>query len=157
MAITNARCGLQRRTPPRWTAKARAVFLDELANSCNVKRSAAAAGLTVRGARELKNRDPEFAALWERALAEGTERLHEELIAIQLGQVQSEDHPGDERTERTPAPFDAELAMKTLKLQADLSRTLPRRYVAACVATPEEIDEALMKRLNTLAAKLGTS
>src|SRR3546814_16105614 len=58
-----------------WTKARRAVFLAQLAQSCNVARAHEAAGMGRASAYLLRRRDPAFAAPWPQGLEAGYERL----------------------------------------------------------------------------------
>lgn len=68
-------------------ARARKLFLDHLAMTSNVAASARAAGVAAQTAYRLRRRQPDFAALWQAALAEGFARLEGELLAEALTAV----------------------------------------------------------------------
>ncbi len=67
-----------------WTKPRRAQFLRVLGTTCNVRASAASAGLALSGAYALRLRDPVFAASWAAALASGYDRLEEALLAAAI-------------------------------------------------------------------------
>ena len=64
----------------RWTKKKRAVFLDELAGTCNVRQAAAAARVTPQSVYRLRRKDPGFVEEWHEALLAGYEMLETELL-----------------------------------------------------------------------------
>lgn len=70
-----------RSTGHRWTEQAEAVFLDQLAASCNVKLSAAAAGFSTVAIYNRRRADPGFAARWQAALEQGYARI--EILLVQ--------------------------------------------------------------------------
>lgn len=76
--------------PNGWTKARRARFLKVLAESCNVKMAARAAGVTV-GPYHLRARDPVFAQLWDQALAIGYDRLEAALLQRALEGVNAID------------------------------------------------------------------
>ena len=80
---------LQRQVIKRngWTKARRKRFLDALAATCNVRAAHEAAGLAPTSGYALRRRDPEFAALWQDALAIGYERLEEALLTHALQAV----------------------------------------------------------------------
>lgn len=65
----------RRRRPRRWSKRRRTLFLDHLAESCNVSAAARKAGMDRSSAYDLKDRDPAFARGWGAAL----ERAHGEI------------------------------------------------------------------------------
>jgi hypothetical protein len=68
----------RRRTTPAVSAKARGLFLEALAAGWSVTHAAARAGVHRRRVYDLRGRDQSFAADWDDAVAEGTERLEDE-------------------------------------------------------------------------------
>ena len=140
-----------------WTKAKRTVFLSTLAATCNVTAAAQAVGKSDHSARALRKRDGEFSLLWAEALESGYERLENELLARALGQTSSGDNPSSAEIAVPPAdlpPFDPVLAIQVLKLRADLGRDRGRtKGVRPAVKTQGEIDAALLKRLDALAAR----
>ncbi|MGQ0661755.1 hypothetical protein [Sphingosinicella sp.] len=72
-----------------WTRELRDAFRDTLAETCNVKMAAAAAGKTPSCCYALKLRDPEFAEEWRLALAVGYGRVEERLIRDACGDAEA--------------------------------------------------------------------
>ena len=66
-----------------WTAQRRARFLEALAESCNVVEACRTVGMAKKSVYNLRQRDPGFAAEWERALEQG----YAELEMMLLGQA----------------------------------------------------------------------
>lgn len=157
MTILRGPNGLRRAVTTRkdgWTVARRRTFLDELAMTCNVTGACRTVGKTKPGAYALKRRDPEFARLWNEAMDLGAERLEDELMAHTLGQVSLGENPTDTRPVGEPMPFDPKLAMEVLRLRAREAPTPRGRNRRLTCATPAEIDEALMKRLDQLAKRM---
>ena len=144
--------GLQRRaTPARClTPGRRKRFLDELAESCNVRRSAGEAGATQAAFYRLRQRDPEFAAAWEAALATGYARLEAELMAEALGEGGREDGR---------PPLDRDLAMSLLGRRDAAARAaggpIHRRGARTRHIPMAEVEAALRRQLDLLARRLG--
>ncbi|MEG3089128.1 hypothetical protein [Sphingomonas sp. PB4P5] len=140
-----------------WTKAKRTIFLSTLAASCNVVAAARAAGMATWSVHKLRKRDGEFAVLWHEALEAGYERLESELLARALGQASSGDNPSRDEIAVPPddlAPFDLALAIQVLKLRADLGRDRRKTKARQPVAkTQAEVDAALLKRLDALAAQ----
>lgn len=64
-----------------WSEKRRAVFLDHLAQTCNIVASLRKAGMSATTSLyELRRRDARFRAAWDEALAHGYARLEAELL-----------------------------------------------------------------------------
>ena len=68
------------------SAAKRAVFLATLADRFSVQGAAAAAGASVSAFKQLRERDPGFAADWARAHDHGLEMMEDLLAAAALGQ-----------------------------------------------------------------------
>lgn len=80
-----------RRRLRRWTPKRRALFLDTLAESCNVSAAARAAGMERSSAYYLKDHDPAFAKGWSAALDRAHGALEWRLLQFaQDGAVRTE-------------------------------------------------------------------
>jgi hypothetical protein len=89
------------------SAKARARFLETLAEGWSVRQAARAADVGFQRLYELKSEDEGFARLWEEALELGTERLeqHAMTIALEGALVEVRNGAGEIiRTERRPDP-----------------------------------------------------
>ncbi len=154
---------VQRRATRRdgWTKARRATFLDGLAATCNVARSAASAGMNRRGAYDLRRRDPGFAALWDEAIQLGYARLETELLEHALGEtgdgepaggIVLGENPDGARAEPAPARFDPDMAVKILKMRHAVRR---KGGTPGRVATIEEVDAVLFKRIAAIARRLG--
>ncbi|WP_265564460.1 hypothetical protein [Sphingomicrobium arenosum] len=65
---------------PRWSARRRAQFLEELAVCGNVGQAAAACGLSSDALYRRRHREPDFARDWDGALAAAMERLPHRLM-----------------------------------------------------------------------------
>lgn len=157
MPIGKSRRSLQQRAVRKdgWTIAKRKIFLDTLAATCNVTRAVEATGMNVQGLYRLKERDGEFAGLWQQALAQGVERIEEQLLAHTMGAPTGE-NPGEERDVIEPVPFDPLLALKVLQWRRDIDG--PRRTrKQPFYAKPADVDAALMARLDALAKRLGNS
>ncbi|WP_197054200.1 hypothetical protein [Sphingomonas sp. 37zxx] len=63
-----------------WSEERKQAFLEELADSCNVARSARLLGMSRRGLYRLRWRDPSFAAAWSEAIRMAYPRLEERLL-----------------------------------------------------------------------------
>ena len=58
-----------------WTKAKREAFLAELAQTANVRASAAAVGMGFDGAYKVRKRDPAFADAWDEAICDAYERV----------------------------------------------------------------------------------
>ncbi|MBA4753025.1 MAG: hypothetical protein H2055_12475 [Sphingopyxis sp.] len=70
-----------------WTKARRGAFLAELAQSCNVGRALAMAGMAGSTAYQLRRRDPEFAAQWQAALVDPRRaRVRQDARGVRMGE-----------------------------------------------------------------------
>ncbi|MCW4462226.1 hypothetical protein OK349_10960 [Sphingomonas sp. BT-65] len=164
---------IQQRRLPRtgWTKAKRSVFLATLAESCNVLKAVAAAGMTPSGAYQLRKRDAGFAALWAEALDIGYERLEAALLehaligvnAIDIGEaIEAAEAMGEGHGQKAAAggalvePGAVQLALALLTKHR---QTVDRKPVTKRGArpTPAETDAALRKQLDALARRLRES
>lgn len=134
-----------------WTARRRGDFLAHLAATGNATASAKAAGMHVRSAFALRQRDPQFAAEWEAALDTCQARLEAKLIVYAETKGETK---GDEEDEL--AGFDPKLAMQTLALLRDRPGRRQRRRGGPLprTATREETEAAVLKLLKKLKRRL---
>ena len=143
---------LQRRKarPAGWTKARREAFLTELSHSCNVTRAHRAAGVADRKAYALRQRDPVFAKAWQRALEAGFERLETALLRRALEVVGALDIDiGEERREPVEK-MTVEQAIGLLNMHRRSVRegqAQRRRLAARHIATQEETDAVLLKRI----------
>lgn len=152
--ITVTKDGLQERAVKKngWTKERRRTFLAMLATTCNVERSARAAGMATATAYRLRNRDGAFAQLWAAAIESGRERLKERVLAHSLGQAPDGENPDALADEPVAAPFDVDVAMATLKTLAAIDHR--GGGVRPVYATDAEVTVMLLDRLDALARRL---
>ena len=131
-----------------WTKKRRAAFLDLFAATCNVTASCRAVGMSRFGLRQLRRRDAGFALLYDEAIELAQGRLKEELLARSLNGTYDDENPSGERAEIERAPFDPELAIRVLRLFDGSPGRAGTKLAPA--ATQQQVDAALMKRLDAL-------
>ncbi|RZF60759.1 hypothetical protein EWE75_21330 [Sphingomonas populi] len=127
-----------------WGVAARTMFLDTLALSGDVARSAEAAGRTHASAYALRRHDPAFADGWEEALNAAYARLEDELLAraIDLGA-------------REVGTFDQALALKLLaRREGRSARASAPREAVPRTASMEEVEQALLRKLAALGKRL---
>ncbi|HEX8366526.1 MAG TPA: hypothetical protein VF603_14690 [Allosphingosinicella sp.] len=158
LAGKNKRPQVRARRNAGWTKKARRIFLDHLAATCNVTASAAAAGLHWSGAYALRRRDPEFAEQWRAALETGYARLEAMLMqrAARDGDDDDWDDGGDpDLPPPDPAGMDTELALQLLRMhRAPLSGSQRRLASKPRSASKKELVAALLKQLRVLRRRL---
>src|SRR3546814_8647809 len=104
-----------------WTKARRAVFLAELAQSCNVARAHEAAGMGRASAYLLRRRDPAFAAQWQQALEAGYERL--ELALLRRAREAVGDLTLDEEAE----------PVRTEEDKSELQSLMRKSYAVCCL------------------------
>lgn len=116
--VSNGR--LRRRRKDGWTRTTERVFLRHLRATGNVAASARAAGRSPSSAYDLRDRDPVFAANWDKALRESRQRLHSKLIVyVETGGVDPGVDEDGEPIDPGLENFDADLALRLLKFHAD--------------------------------------
>ena len=157
IAGTNG-CVAQRRAPRRdgWTPRKRAIFLDHLEASCNIRRSAAAAGMTDGTARALRRRDPAFAAAWTEALEIGCERLRAELLARALERRSDGETPlAGERDGVDPEPMDDATRIRVLQIcRASAEGRNGRSRPVPLERNAEDVFASIAHKLDRLEKKL---
>ena len=141
--------GLQRRRSRKdgWTKTRREAFLAELAQSCNIRRAIAAAGMTQSSSYRLRQRDPVFAQQWQDALTLGYERLELALLRRALEVIDGMDL--DERAEQVEKMTVAQAIdiMSKHRESVASGQTRGRRPQARQIATQQETDAVLIKRI----------
>lgn len=73
--------------PGRWSARKEAIFLAELRRTGNLRRSAEACGLSKNALDYRRNTHPDFAARWDRMLAEAKQRIPDLLNAAAIASL----------------------------------------------------------------------
>lgn len=128
-----------------WSRAKRTAFLDHLAGSCNVRESAAAAGVTPVSIYELRRKDARFAAEWHEALLAGYQLLETELVGYALaGGNATQDIAGATRR------IDVDIALKLLSQHRNALLGQRRPKPLTRRATSEETDRAILKKLDAL-------
>lgn len=136
-----------------WTAKRRRIFLDHFAATCNATASARAAGMNVRGAFALRQRDPQFAAEWDEALAAGQARLAAKLIVYAETRG---DTPATGDAEDELAGFDPKAAAQAMAMnRASAAGRKRHGGPRPRIATREEVEAAVLKLLARIARRIG--
>ncbi len=138
-----------------WTAKRRGLFLDHFAATCNATASARAAGMPVRGAFALRQRDAQFAAEWDEALATGQARLAGKLIvyAETRGDTPASGNRDDELAGFDPKAAGQAMAMNRASAAGRKRHGGPR----ARIATREEVEAAVLKLLARIEKRIGAA
>lgn len=142
-----------------WTAQDKAAFIDALATSANVTRSARSIGRTAQAAHSARRRDESFAAEWAVAMEAAYAKLQSDLIAHAMGDDSSGEGDGGETGAadgECPAcgamrgrPFDPALALQVLRYRAGIDGRSPRQgplvnYRPAPIA---EIEASLIRKI----------
>ena len=137
-----------------WTAGRRRTFLDHLSATCNVRASAAAAGMGEHSAYALRRRDPEFAGEWQAAIEAGYDNLRAALISRAMGEptppVESDGEESIEGPHGPPLPLasslDPQLAIELMRLhQATLQGRTKRPGGRLRSPSKKELAAELMK------------
>lgn len=154
-AERTGRIDRRRERPNALTAKRRQQFLDMLAATANVRRTAAAADAFPACFYRLRRRDAPFAAAWQQALADAVVRLEGEMLARALGEADTEVGDGDRAGEA--GRVDTRLGMDLLKRNDRReARGLGKGAVESRQCLPiEEVERVLLARLDALARQAG--
>ena len=133
-----------------FTVTKRKRFLDALALTCNVTKSAEYAAIATTTLFRYRVRDKVFAGQWDDALAMGYDRL--EALVLQHGGAGQPIDPDPDAAEAggaEPEPFDFDRAMKVLIYRRNARAGLPtgRGKPAMRNASREETNAVLMKAL----------
>lgn len=152
---------IQKRCVPRtgWTKAKRELFLATLADSCNVMKATAAAGMTPSGAYQLRKRDPAFGELWAEALELGYERLETALLehaligvnAIDVGAAAGSPEHASGPDLGAAGAVQLAMALLTKHRQGVDGKPVTKRGRRP---TPEETDAALKKQLDALERRM---
>ena len=139
-----------------WTPDRRERFLAVLAEVGNVRLAAQAVGYVhAANAYKLRYSDPDFAAAWDRAVAEAVARIEGALVARALAEIEARNAAleNDDRAE-LGEPFSFEQIMKLLTYYRTAQGKPVRGGPKRRYATREETDAALMKKLDMLEARV---
>lgn len=145
-----ARSRMKGRRWVRWSIKKKELFLDHLAATCNVKQSAAVAGVDPVSVYALRRRDAAFVAAWGEALALGYEMIETQLVghALEGSGARAITNGAVEKT----GPIDVELALRLLSHHgAAMAGRVPRGGPKRQRASREETEAAILKRLAAIA------
>jgi hypothetical protein len=135
----------------RWTKGMREGFLDHLAATGNVKRSALEVGVDPRSVYNLRRRDPKFSDGWNEALALGYQMIETRLIGHAL---EGRGH-GDKIADDGLPPVDPIFAMSMLAQHYSVLAGNPRKNGTRLKrATEEETNAALMKKLDAVEKRM---
>lgn len=144
--------GLQRRDSEkgRFTVKKQRQFLDALALTCNIGKSAAFAGVARTTVYRTRAMEPVFAGQWRDALAIGYDQL--ETLVLEHGGAGTPLSPDPDRAEAEGCerePFDFDRAMKVLVYARGARNGEPNRRTGRPPknATREETNAALTRAL----------
>jgi len=117
----------------------KSIFINELAESSNVKKACEAAGISQSLAYKQRREDPNFARQWFEALAEGYDKLEMDLLLrLREGRLEDIDADGNKRK------FDIGTAFRCLLAHRDtVAREKGRKTLADEVATMKSINEKI--------------
>ncbi|MBO9525239.1 MAG: hypothetical protein J7517_03785 [Sphingobium yanoikuyae] len=105
-----------------WAQTDRALFLAELAETCNVSEAARTVGKSRQAAYGLKQRDADFARDWDAAIEQGYGEIEAMLIRLALHGCESEeiieDGEGAVKTRKVKRAPNPSLGLQLLKLHA---------------------------------------
>ena len=140
-----------------WTAERRQQFLVLLAQAGNVSAAARAVGYAHPAeAYKLRHSDPEFAAAWDRAMAEAVARIESTLVARAVAEIEAHNaalEKGASGASGECFTFDQIMRLLAYYRAAQakpMRKNGPRRHYA----TREETDAELMQKLDFLEARV---
>jgi len=141
------------RSRARWSDAAEAVFLEELAATCNVTAAAEAAGFSTTAVYQRRMRWPGFAAAWAEAVEQGYARIEAMLVERATDSLRSTSilrQAQDEREDR-PAPTFAE-ALNLLRLhRASVRGGAPQDYRAREKAPDmDEVRASILRKIEAI-------
>ena len=142
--------GVEEQGPERgWTTEKEAIFFETLGATCNVRKSALAAGMESRRAYERRIADSLVDQRWQAARSSGFLRVEERVVLDALGETD------EEGGARPMSASERELALNLLKFhhgavgRPHAGGTPPKR------STQEETDAAILAKLAVLKRRLG--
>ena len=139
------RAQLREASPQTITDEQIEIFFSELAETCNVVRSAKAAGFTANWAYRKRKMDAGFRAGWARAIAEGYAKLELVLLDRAMnGTIKRVPSGGSEKRIRE---YPNQLAMALLKRHSDMAGSIDN------MLSEEEAEEVRERILAKLAKK----
>jgi hypothetical protein len=143
---------LQRRAERKdgFTEEKRQIFLDHLAGCCNVRRSAAAAGVSDVTVNYHRRRDSVFAQACEQALETGYQMLEAALLERA---ARGGDHVPGEGAEAVPGPetVDTETGLRLLAIRSrGMGQRTGKGGRAPTRVTEKELNEAILARMALL-------
>lgn len=152
----NRRLHKRRKQENQFGNKRRAVFLEHLAATCNVRASAAAAGVSPSTVYAHRMKDSDFRADWDAALAQGYARLEAALIERALRGGGRHAVRGDAIVEGPDAPEEVDWD-KGMELMRHHQRglaglSLPGRLQPKRVPI-ERVTEKLIRKLRALGVR----
>lgn len=121
----------------------RAVFLEALHECCHLGRAAAAAGVSTSTVYSHRNRDAQFCAKMEEALADGAGRMRQEMLDRDIEAAAY--GPAQDAAGRTNSGLAARLRAIEGDAAQRPSRALPRR----------EMERLLLEHIERLSRRLG--
>lgn len=128
----------------RWTKKKRAIFLDELVGTCNVRAAARTAEVTPASVYRLRRKDPGFAEEWREALLAAYEMLETELLCHLLS--------GKAGPMALPNGGEIDVKAASALLEAH-RRSMQGKWRGAPPlkrANPEDTNKAILKKLDAI-------
>ena len=142
---------LRRRRKDGWTRTDERTFLSHLRATGNVSGSARAIGRKPSSAYELRDRDPVFTTLWDKAVRESGLRLHSKLIIYaESGGADPVFDDDGEPVDPGLENFDPDLAFRLLKFHADSEAGERRRRLGPTPVSEAELNAALLHRFDQL-------
>lgn len=137
---------IRTRQGKRWNNRDEAIFLEELAASCNVRGAAAKVGFSTTAVYNRRLKNPGFAAEWHEAVQQGYARLEAMLLEEATDSLRSEPISG-----AAPSPqvsFSERLNLLRLH-RAEVRGGAPQDYRAREKAPEwDEISESILRKMD---------
>lgn len=147
--IGGKRPQLRARTKRSWTKEKEAKFVSVLADTCNVTRAAAEAGVSVGGAYKHRKDNAAFRAGWLEAIAVAYQRLELVLLDRAFNGTEKLVKRRDGSDERM-IEYSNQLGLTLLKMHRDAAVEADTEFRPEDI---EEVRERLLKKLKRLKAR----
>jgi hypothetical protein len=141
------------RAPSSWSKKDRAVFLAEIARTCNISSTLRKMGKSHSGVYYIRQTDPEFAAAWDVAIQRGYEELESRLLQTALAQMNPDagasDVAGKADGKAKKPVADTDLAIRMLAAHQKKTATTTQQKPVRDMSDAEA-DAVILKHLKAL-------
>jgi len=144
--VAGARPKLRKPRKREWTRAKEKLFLETLAETCNVTRAAKAAGMSLTSAYNRRKKDAAFRAGWAEAIAGAYQRLELALLDRALNGTEKVVTRRDGSQERM-RDYSNTVALTLLRMHRETANEVLEQ---PCEADGDEIRERLVEKLERL-------